>query len=79
MSEQKKKEYNVTVLSRDEIVTYPKLGEKREQILVTYVAAGLAPRTLTIPKEEYSLEKEKELIREDIEERLKKKPEVYKV
>jgi len=79
MSINQKKEYNVTVLSRDEIVTYPKLGEKAEQILVTYVAAGLAPRTLTIPKKEYSLEKEKELIRQDIEERLKKKPESYKV
>lgn len=74
-----KKEYNVTILSRTTITVYPKLGEAKEQVIVTYVAAGLPPRSITVPKEEYSLEKEKELIRKDIEERLKTKPEVYKV
>jgi len=78
MSE-KKKEYDVTVLNRSEVTVYPKLGEKAVQIMITYVAAGLPPKTIIIPKEEYSLEKEKELIRKDIEERLKTKPEVYKV
>ena len=74
-----KKEYDVTILDRSEITVYPKLGEKQVQVMITYVAAGLPPKTIIIPKEEYSLEKEKELIRKDIEERLKKKPEVYRV
>ena len=74
-----KKEYDVTILDRSEVTVYPKLGEKQVQVMITYVAAGLPPKTIIIPKEEYSLEKEKELIRKDIEERLKKKPEVYKV
>jgi len=78
MSE-KRKEYDVTVLKRTEVTIYPKLGEQQVQVMITYVAAGLPPRTIIIPKEEYSLEKEKELIRKDIEERLKEKPEVYKV
>jgi len=72
-------EISVTVLSRDEVVTYPKLRTPVTNILVTYVAAGLPPATITIPKDEYSLELEKKLIKEDIQKRLKVKPETYKV
>jgi len=43
------------------------------------VAAGLPPNTIHIPAEEYSLEHEKQLIRKDIERRLKVKPETYTV
>ena len=78
MSKEEKK-YNVTILSRDTITVFPSLNEKKEVILVTYVAAGLPPRTIQIPKEEYTIEKEKELIRKDIESRLKAKPESYTV
>jgi len=74
-----KPEYEVTVLSRDEVVTYPKLATPVVTVQVTYVAAGLPPATVSIPKAEYSLELEKEKIREDIERRLKVKPETYKV
>lgn len=74
-----KEEYSVTVISRDEIVTYPKIATPVTNVLVTYVAAGLPPHTITIPKEEYKPELEKKLIREDIEKRLKVKPETYKV
>jgi len=76
---EEKREYDVTVLSRHTITTFPKIGTPAETVLVTYVAEGLPPHTLHIPKEEYTLEMEKKLIREDIERRLKAKPERYKV
>jgi len=45
----------------------------------TYVAAGLPPATVRIPKDKWDPEVEKKKIREDIERRLKRKPEVFKV
>ena len=75
----KKQEYNVTVLPRDDVKTYPKMGVEVETRMVTYVAAGLPPNTLSILKEEWTPELEKKLIREDIEKRLKAKPETFKV
>jgi len=75
----KEEGYNVTVLSRTEVDTYPKLGVKAIQVWVTYVAAGLAPSTIFIDKAKYNISLEKKLIREDIEARLKKKPESYRV
>jgi len=76
---QQKAEYDVTVLSRDEIVTYPKLAQPEVTVVVTYVAAGLPPASVSIPKAKYSLELEKKLVRADIERRLAVKPETYKV
>ena len=75
----KKQEYNVTVFPRDDVTTYPKVGVAVEMRMVTYVAAGLPPNTLSIPKEEWTPELEKKLILEDIERRLKVKPETFKV
>ena len=74
-----KKEYDVTVISRDDVTTYPKIGVAVETRLITYVAAGLPPNTLSILKEEWTPELEKKLIREAIEKRLKAKPETFKV
>ena len=73
------KEYNVTVLSRDEITTYPKLGEAVVTVLTTYVAAGMPPHTVRIPKDRWTLEKEKSLIKASILSRLAKKPVSYRV
>lgn len=75
----KKQEYNVTVISRDDVTTFPKIGVAVETRMVTYVAAGLPPSTLNILKEEWTPDLEKKLIREDIEKRLKAKPETFKV
>lgn len=75
----KKEEYDVTVLSRDEVVTYPKLGQAVTTVMTTYVAAGLPPHTVNIPKDDWSAEREKATIRADIEERLGRKPETFKV
>ena len=74
-----KPEYDVTVIARDDVKTYPKIGEEVETRLVTYVAAGLVPNTISIPKEKWTPELEKKLIREDIEKRLPIKPETFKV
>jgi len=77
MSEEEK--YEVTVLMREDVTTYPRIGEPVETTMVTYVAAGLPPSTISIPKAEYSLELEKKLIKEDIQRRLRVKPETYRV
>jgi len=74
-----RREYEVTILARETITTFPRLGVAKRVVLVTYVAAGLPPATVEIPEEEYSLELEKRLIREDIERRLKERPETYTV
>ena len=75
----KAEEYNVTVLSRDEITTYPKLGQAVITFLITYIAAGLPPHTIRIPKDRWTLQTERTLIRASIEDRLTKKPEAYRV
>ena len=75
----KEPEVSVTVIRRREITTYPTIGVAKVSVLVTYVAAGLPPWTVTIAKEEYSLEKEKAEIRASIQERLMAAPESYKV
>ena len=78
MSKQKD-EYNVTVLSRAPITTYPKLRQAVETMLVTYVAAGLPPHTVRIPLDRFTPENEKTVIRASIEDRLTKKPEAFRV
>jgi len=75
----KKEEYEVTIISRDEYTTYPKPGVEEKLIAVTYAYADYPPRTIYIPKEVYSPEKEKEEIRKDIETFLLPTPRVYKV
>jgi len=84
MAEKKKKEpekvkYSITVLSRLEMVIAQKLGKTVSQTVVTYVGADMGPAVLRIPTDEYNLELEKQLIREDIERRLQIKPEAYEV
>lgn len=71
--------YSVTILNRRDIITRPNLAEEVEEVLVTYVGANLAPRTINILKDEWTLEVEKARIRQDIDERLAKPKEAYKV
>jgi len=78
MSEKGKK-YNVAVLSRDEITTYPKLGVPMITVLVTYVGAGLPPHTVRIPKDNYTPDAEKKLIRASIDDRVTKRSESFEV
>jgi len=79
MPEEKKKEYEVEILSEDVIITYPKLGQPVETVAVTYVAAGLPPATIFIPRSEYTEEELKRRIREDIERRLKRRARTLRV
>jgi len=76
---EKEPEISVTVIRRREVTTYPKIGQAVVNVLVTYVAAGLPPGTVTIPKDKYSVDLEKDLIRKDIQDRLQVRPESYKV
>ncbi len=69
----------VTILARHELTLYPKPGQPVRYIAVTYLAPGMPPRTIYIPKDEYSKEREKDLIRKDIEEYEKAKPETITV
>jgi len=79
VAEEEEIEYEVEIIDRREIVTYPRIRQPLPTIAVTYVAADLPPETIFIPKEEYTAEEEKKRIRKRIEERLVFKPEVYKV
>jgi len=79
VAEEEKVEYEVEIIDRREIITYPRIRQPVTTIAITYVAAGLPPETLFIPKEEYTVEVEKKRIRKRIEERLAFEPEVYKV
>jgi len=76
MAEEEKKEYEWTVLSRETVTTYPRIGEPVETIIVTYVGEGLPPHDVHIPKEEWSPEEEDKRIAADIHQRLRFKPEV---
>jgi len=76
MGEEEKKEYEWTVLSRTTITTHPKPGVTQDVIFTTYVGEGLPPASISIPKEEWSQEKEDELIARDIHKRLQIKPEI---
>jgi len=46
--EEKREEYEVEILSREIITTYPKLRQPALTSLVTYVAAGLPPESISI-------------------------------
>lgn len=73
------REYDVTVLSRDTVTTFPKIAQPVEVVHVTYVAESLPPATVFIEKAKYTPEFEKKVIREDITRRLQQRPESFKV
>jgi len=79
MVAEKKAEIEVTIIDRSEITTYPRLREPVQTIAVTYLAPDMPPRTIFIPKAEWTKEKELELIREDIKKYKAFKPEVVRV
>lgn len=73
------KTQNVTILSRLERTVYPKLNQPEVIVMITYIAAGMPPHTLNIPKKDYTLAKEKAIIKADIGIRIKLKPQSYQV
>ena len=77
--EEERPKLEVLILHEQEIVTYPKIGEKAHTTVLTYRYGELAPRTLFIPKEEDTPEKRAALIRQDIDKALAFKPKIIKV
>lgn len=75
----KREEMEVTVLSREKVTTFPKIATPVINVLITYVAAGLPPATVTIVEDKWNQTEEKRVIREDIERRLKQKAETFRV
>ena len=71
MSSPEEREYVVT--NRHDLVTFPKLGTPVEQRLVSYYVEPYPPRTITIPKTEWSLEEEHKRIQDDFQQWTKTK------
>jgi len=61
-AKEKKEKYEVEVIRRDIITTFPKLRTPALTSLVTYVAAGLPPDTVSILLSEVAPGKEAELV-----------------
>lgn len=76
---EEKKGIEITIVDRTEVTTYPKLKTPVVNVMITYVAGEYPPRTVTIPKKEYNKEKEKAVIRKDIESIKKIPPETYTI
>jgi len=72
---EEKREYEWTIIARDTVTTFPKIATPVETIIVTYVGEGLPPDSVHIPKEDWTQEKEDEIIAAKIHERLKFKRE----
>jgi len=62
-----KEEKKVKILSEFEFDTYPKIGETKRVVAVTYQIEGMSPRTVWIDKDKYTDENLKKLIQEDLE------------
>jgi len=71
--------YKVTVTSRRTIDVPRVVGEPEKQLVITYTAAGMAPATIFIMKDEYSLDLEKSMIRKAVEKKLEEQIESYEV
>ena len=71
MSKEKKIEY--TVLHEWETVRYKDLKTAQIVRVITFTAMGLPPMWIEIPKEEYTIEKEKELVKKRLEAELGRK------
>lgn len=66
-------------VSRSEILVPSEDGPPTTMMYITYFAKGLPPGLLTLPKKEWTLEKETALIREDVKIRRKRKPTVVRI
>jgi len=75
----KEEEIEVTVISREDVTTFPKIAQPVIIRQVTYVAAGLPPATVQIPKDQWTQEAEKKALKDDIKRRLQQKPESFRV
>lgn len=69
----------VKVLSRVNLIIYPTPETPKTVRAVTYQTGFMPPRTVYIPEEGYSVDKEREAIKADIEKAETLKPETYEV
>ena len=69
----------VKILSRYELVLYPTPDQPRTVKAVTYQTGFMPPRTVYIPLTEYSVDKEREIIKADIEKVSTTKAETFEV
>lgn len=74
-----KAKYKVTIISRTEVTTFPKVNVPLVSKQITYQAEGLPPRTIWIKKDEWTLEKEKGILHADIDAQFAMKPEEIEV
>ena len=77
--EEEKPKREVEILSRRQIVTYPRIKEPKEQTVVTFVAHPLPPQTIFMDTATWTKEKEAKLIRKTIEQKEVEKPETIEV
>lgn len=69
----------VKILSRVDLMTYPTPETPRKVKAVTYQSGFMPPRTVYIAEEEYSADKEREVIGADIKKAETAKPETLEV
>ena len=69
----------ITILRRTDLPTYPTPTEVVIVRAITYQADMMPPRTIYIDKEEWTPEREKELVAADIEAAKAEAPETYEV
>lgn len=69
----------VKILSRTELMTYPTPDRPVTVKAVTYQTGFMPPRTIYIPKDVYTPEKEKEEIKKDIDKASTAKHETFEV
>jgi len=66
-------------IRRTEIMVPTAEGAPAAMIYVTYIVKDLPPGLVTIPKTEWTSEKEAELIREDVKKRREAKPSAIRI
>jgi hypothetical protein len=70
--EKKEEEFKYEVISRSVMTEYPTLDTERKYVHLLYRYSDLPPLSIDIPYEEYTEEKEKELVKKQVEEELKR-------
>jgi hypothetical protein len=69
----------VKILSRVDLIMYPTPETPKRVKAVTYQSGFMPPRVVYIAEEEYSTDKEREVIGKDIEKATTEKPETLEV
>jgi hypothetical protein len=69
----------VKIISRTKLVVWPKPEQPEVVVSVTYQSGFFPPRTVYIKETEYSVDKEREAIKADLEKAAAAKPETYEL